>query len=139
MKSFLFLPLLLLAVLFTSCRKEEITQVNEVVIPNRTITTTIQPGDWQPDAGNKSYFVSINMPEIDQRVHNTNGVLAYFSFDDGVTYEAIPDVFFGTTLQVTHSVGKIFVDFQNADGSMPAGPLTEEVRIKIVLVESDPV
>ena len=85
-----------------------------------------------------SYFVSINMPEIDQRVLETNGVLAYVSFD-GKTYEAVPDVFGGTTLQVTHSLGKIYVDLQNADGSAPTKAFDGQISIKIVLVESDPV
>ena len=134
MKSFLFLPLMLLAVLFTSCKKEEIIQQ---VVPNRTITTTVQPNAWTLDAPKNSYFVEINMPEIDSRVYETNGILVYFSFD-GDTYEAIPDVFEGATLQVTHSVGKLFIDIQGADGSL-VNPPADPIFVKIVLVESDPI
>ena len=133
MKSFLFLPLMLLAITFTSCKKEEITQ--EVVIPNRTITTNIQPNAWQRDDDNGSFFVEINMPEIDKRVYDSNGILAYFSFD-GTTFEAIPDVWQGATLKVTHSVGKLYIDIQGADGAQ-INPPAEEMFVKIILVDSE--
>jgi hypothetical protein len=134
MKSFLFLPLMLLAITFTSCKKEEIIQE---VVPNRTITTTVQPGDWKQDTDKGSYYVTINMPEIDSRVYETNGVLTYFSFD-GKIYETIPDVFEGATLQVTYSVGSLSIDIQGADGGL-VNPPGEPIFVKIVLVESDPV
>ncbi|SFD03069.1 hypothetical protein SAMN05518672_101123 [Chitinophaga sp. CF118] len=136
MKSFLFLPLLVLGVLFSSCRKEEIIQ--QVVVPNRTITTTVNPSDWKLDTDKNTYYVTISMPEIDGRVYNTNGVLVYISFD-GIVYEAIPDVLFGSTFEVTHSIGSISIDSQNADGSLPANHPTAAITVKIVLVDSDPV
>lgn len=132
MKSFLFLPLLMLAITFTSCKKEEITQ--EVVIPNRTIVTDIAPTDWQLATNGSYYRVTINMPEINQAVYDNDAVLAYFSFD-GTNYEAIPDVFQGSTLTVTHAVGKVYVDIQGADGG-PVDPPGETIRVKIVIVES---
>jgi hypothetical protein len=136
MKSFLLLPLLMLTILFTSCRKEEITQeITEVVIPNRTITTDIQPNTWQRDDANGSYFVEIDMPEIDKKVYDSNGILAYFSFD-GTTFEAIPDVWQGATLKVTHSIGKLYIDIQGADGVQIAPP-TEAIFVKIILVDSE--
>jgi hypothetical protein len=134
MKSFLFLPLMLLAITFTSCKKEEITQV---VVPNRTITTTILATDWKLDSDKGTYYVTINMPEIDSRVYETNGVLAYFSFDQEI-YEAIPDVLDGTTLEVTHSIGSVSIDIQGADGSL-VNPPNQTIYVKIVLIESDPV
>jgi hypothetical protein len=136
MKSILFLPLMLVAVLFSSCKKEEIIQ--QVVTPNRTITTTIQPGDWQLDNAKQTYYVTIDMPEIDGRVYDTNGVLVYFSFTSGI-FEAVPDVLDGTTFEVTHSVNSISVDLQNVDGTLPAGGPTAPIFVKIVLIESDPV
>lgn len=134
MKSFLLLPLLLMGVLFSSCKKETIVQ--QVVVPNRTITTTIPASAWKVDNTKHTYYVTINMPEIDDRVYQTNGVLVYFSFD-GKIYEAIPDVLDGTTLEVTHSVGSISIDIQGADGSQ-VNPPNQDIFVKIVLVESDP-
>jgi hypothetical protein len=120
--------------LFSSCKKETIVQ--EVVVPNRTITTTIPANAWKKDDAKNTYYVTISMPEIDDRVYQTNGVLVYFSFD-GKIYEAIPDVLDGSTLEVTHSVGSISIDIQGADGSL-VNPPTETIYVKIVLVESDP-
>lgn len=134
MKSFLLLPLLLTGVLFSSCKKETIVQ--QVVVPNRTITTTIPASAWKVDNTKNTYYVTISMPEIDDRVYQTNGVLVYFSFD-GKIYEAIPDVLDGTTLEVTHSVGSISIDIQGADGAQ-VNPPNQDIFVKIVLVESDP-
>jgi hypothetical protein len=134
MKSFLLLPLLLMGVLFSSCKKEEIIQQ---VVPNRTILTTVPKTAWKLDAAKGTYYVTIDMPEIDGRVFDTNGVLVYFSFD-GDVYEAIPDVLQGSTFEVTHSVGSISIDIQGADGSL-VNPPSEDIFVKIVLVESDPV
>jgi hypothetical protein len=134
MKSLLFLPLLLLTVFFTSCKKETI---NQVVVPNRTIITTVNPGDWARDDVKKTWYVDINMPEIDQRVYDTNGVLVYISFD-GKIYEAIPDVLDGSTLEVTHSIGHLYIDIQGADGTQ-VNPPGAAIKVKIVIIESDPV
>jgi hypothetical protein len=135
MKSFLLLPLLLTGVLFSfsSCKKETIVQE---VVPNRTITTTIPASAWKKDDAKGTYYVTISMPEIDDRVYQTNGVLVYFSFD-GKIYEAIPDVLDGSTLEVTHSIGSISIDIQGADGGL-VNPPNQDIFVKIVLVESDP-
>jgi hypothetical protein len=133
MKSFLLLPLLLMGVLFSSCKKETIVQE---VVPNRTITTTIPASAWKLDAAKNTYYVTIDMPEIDDRVYQTNGILVYFSFD-GKIYESIPDVLQGVTMEVTHSVGSISIDTQAADGGL-ADPPGEDIFVKIVLIESDP-
>jgi len=131
MKSLLFLPLLLLTVVFTSCKKETINEI----VPNRTITTPVAFEDWHQDTPDGNYYVDIQMPEIDQRVWNTNGVLTYVSFD-GVNFEAIPDVFFGSTIVVTHKVGSIRLQVEGADGSLANPP--DDFTLKIVIVESDP-
>lgn len=133
MKSFLFLPLFaLLAVSFTSCKKEEITQ--EVVIPNRTIVTDVAPGDWEDKGSYKR--VTINMPEINDVVYENDAILTYFAFGPNYSnYEAIPDVFQGATLTVTHARGFLYIDIQGADGG-PVDAPAETIRVKIVIVES---
>jgi hypothetical protein len=129
MKSFLLLPLMLLAITFTGCTKKEYVQ------PNRTVTTSIPATAWKLDAAKNTYYAEVNMPEITQRVFDTYGVLTYFSFD-GDTYEAIPDVLDGSTFEVTHAVGLLSIDTQGADGSL-VNPPGATIYLKIVLVASD--
>lgn len=133
MKSLLFLPLLLLGVFFTSCKKEEITQE---IVPNRTINFTVQSSAWQYDDATKTYFAELPVDELDDRVNQTNGILVYISADQQ-TWEPIPDVYNGSTFIFTHTVGKIFLEVQGADGSTVAAP-TSTVYVKVVLIESDP-
>jgi hypothetical protein len=133
MKSLLFLPLLLLTVVFTSCKKETINEI----VPNRTIITDVPSNSWRLDNtnGNNHYYVDIQMPEIDSRIQNSNGVLAYISFDGGNIYEALPDVFYGSTIVVEHSVGNIRLITQNSDGTTVNPP--SDCTLKIVLIESE--
>lgn len=134
MKSFLFLPLLLLGVLFTSCKKEEIIQE---ITPNRTINFTVQPGAWVLDNATATYYAELPVPEIDDRVNRTNGILVYIS-SDNKTFEPIPDVYNGSTFIFTHTIGKIFLEVQGADGAT-IDPPEDIIYVKVVLVESEPV
>lgn len=136
MKSLLLLPMLLLGVLFTSCKKEEIIQ-QEVVIPNRTILFEVMPSSWQLDAQTQTYFAEIPIDEIDEYANQNSGILVYIS-SDKVTYEAIPDVFNGSTFVYTYTTGSLFLEVQGADGSK-IDPPTRTIYAKVVIVESDPI
>lgn len=134
MKAFIALPLLLLTLVFSSCKKETIVRE---VIPNRTIITDVPTSAWQFDDQTQTYFAAIDMPEIDGRVHDTNGVLVYISADGGV-YEAIPNVFNGSSYVYSHEVGTLYLEVQGSDGST-INPPSATIRVKIVIVESEPV
>jgi hypothetical protein len=132
MKSLLLLPLVLMAVMFSSCTKK-----TEYVQPNRTIYATLLASAWKFDSSTNTYYNEIAMPEIDDRVNQTNGVLAYITYDNKV-YEAIPDVLDGSTYIYRYEVGLLTVEIQNADGSTTGlTPPTQDIGIKIVLVESN--
>ena len=135
MKSLLFLPLLLLGVFFTSCKKEEITQE---IVPNRTINFTVQSGAWVKDDNRLSHYAELPVPELTDHVNQTNGVLVYIS-DDGQTWEAIPDVLNGITFLYTYTVGKIYLEAQDVNGTQLASPPGGTIYVKVVLVESEPV
>ena len=135
MKSLLFLPLLLLGVFFTSCKKEEITQE---IVPNRTINFTVESGAWVEDDNRSSHYAELPVPELTDRVNQTNGVLVYIS-NDGQTWEAIPDVLDGITFIYTYTVGKIYLEVQDANGSQLATPPGGKTYVKVALVESEPV
>src|SRR5438132_11014860 len=91
------LSLFAVITLFFGC-----TTKKEVVIPNITVTTTIQPADWLYDSNTKTYYVDIDMPEIDGNINATAGILVSISFGNGL-YELIPDVYNCYAFYVTHS------------------------------------
>ena len=131
MKSFLLCPLLLIMLLFSNCKKE----VTQVVQPNLTILTTLDPANWKRDAASGVYYNEISVPEIDDHVVKTNGVLAYWTFDNAV-YESLPDVLDGSTVVCLYSKGLFTIELQNADGSLPLPP-PGVIGLKIVLINSD--
>ena len=135
MKSLLLLPMLMLGILFTSCKKEEIIQQ---VQPNRTILFEVKPNAWQLDAQAKTYFAELPIDEIDDYTNQNSGVLVYIS-NDKALYEAIPDVINGSTYVYTYTTGSIFLEIQGANGSQLSGPPTRTTYVKVVLVESAPI
>lgn len=133
MRLFLLCPLLLVSILFTNCKKQ-VTQVTQVIQPNRTIIATLEPENWKYDASSNTYYNEISVPEIDDSVVQTKGVLAYISFDNK-RYEILPDVLDGSTLVCFYQKGLFDVEIQYADGTV-ASPPTTAINLKIVLVDS---
>lgn len=131
MKALLLVPMLLFAVFFTGCSKD-----GDVVIPNRTILTTVRSGDWKlnPDNDNKSYSVTLDMPEIDGNVNQTHGILVSVSAD-GTGFEAIPDVYNGFAFSYTHQPGSLTIETQSVEGTAGAPP-GGDITVKIVIVVS---
>jgi len=134
MKSLLLLPMLVLGILFTSCKKEEIIQQ---VQPNRTILFEVKTNAWQYDSQTKTYFAELPVDEIDNDVNQNSGILVYIS-SDKVTYEAIPDVFNGSTFVYSYTAGSLFLEVQGADGST-INPPSNTVYAKVVIVDSAPI
>jgi hypothetical protein len=117
--------------LFANCKKE----VTQVVQPNRTILKTLDPNNWKFDSASGVYYNEIVVPEIDDEVVLTNGILAYWSFNNTV-YESLPDVLDGITIVCLYEKGLFTLEIQNADGSV-ASPPTGPISLKIVLVKSE--
>ncbi|SFO75413.1 hypothetical protein SAMN05428949_6487 [Chitinophaga sp. YR627] len=133
MKSLLLYPLLLVLVFFSNCKKE----ITQVVQPNITILKTLQPDDWKYDAASNTYYVDIPVPEIDDHVVQTNGVLSYMTFNTtDIRYESLPDVLDGSTIVCFYEKGLYIIEIQGSDGSMVAPP-SAAIGLKIVLVNSD--
>jgi len=114
--------------LFSSCIKKE------VVIPNTTIVTDVLPSDWRYSSGSQTYYVSINMPELDQYTNSTYGILVSFSAGNDI-YEAVPEVYNGYAYSFTHRPGLLTLEVQGANGSTVSPP-NYTIRVKIVLVAS---
>jgi hypothetical protein len=125
--SLLFIPILFL---ITACEKS----VNQVT-PNQTVLTTVLANQWSTGDGGKTYSTYINMPEIDFYQNKYGAVLLYATYDNGKTYEQVPEVFNGIAYSFTHSVGQVEVDIQSSNGTNIITP-PGAVGLKIVLIQS---
>ena len=128
MKRLLFFICLSLIVFFgAGCKKE-------MIVPNRTIITTLNAGDWIKLNGGRTYTAIIDMPEIDNYFNDYGGILVYISFVAG-TYEQIPQVYNGVSYSYVTRSGQIVMEIQSSDG---IGTITPPgtVKVKIVLIKS---
>ncbi|NSL90650.1 hypothetical protein [Chitinophaga solisilvae] len=131
MKTWLYLPLLLLGFILPGCTKT----TNEVVIPNKTILQDVPPNKWGVD-GNVRY-VQIAVPELDATSNQLDGVIVSIA-RDGTLYELLPEVFDGESYNVIHSSqekGFVTVELRGANGQL-AKPVTKTYRFKIVIIPS---
>ncbi|UYQ91070.1 hypothetical protein MKQ68_13305 [Chitinophaga horti] len=128
MKRFLLLPLLLFGLILSSCTKEE------VVIPNRTIVTTIPANGWKYDNVTLTWYYAIDMPEIDDYTNEVNAIVVAISAGDGI-WEAIPDVYDGYAYTYTYQRGALVLEVQGATGNTVNPPNTAKT-VKITIIES---
>lgn len=126
----LVLLLGLVGFLFSSCKKEYITQAT----PNQTIITNVPSSVWKSDDNGVTYYASLSVPEITPDFNTNGGVLVYISYDGNV-FEQIPEVYQGLSYSYTHNKGNVTVYAQNASGT---GTITvpSNVTVKIILVDS---
>jgi len=127
MKKLILLFAMSILLVGAGCKKE-------YIVPNRTVFTTLNPGNWIKLDGGRSYTASISMPEIDNYFNDHGAVIVYISFDSG-TYEQIPQVYNGVSYSYVMRSGQIVVEIQSSDG---VGVITPpgSVKLKIVLIES---
>lgn len=128
MKRSILLICLSLLVFAAGCKKEGI-------VPNRTIITTINSGSWTQSNGGRTYTAVIDIPEIDSYFNDHGGVLVYISFDNGGSYEQVPQVYNGVSYSYITRPGEIVMEIQSSDGLGTVTP-PGTVRVKIVLIES---
>ena len=105
-----------------------------MIVPNRTIITTLNSGSWIKNDGGRNYTAAIDMPEIDNYFNDHGGVLVYISFDNG-TYEQVPQVYNGVSYSYITRTGQIVLEIQSSDGLGTVTP-PGTVKVKIVLIES---
>lgn len=126
---YIFSALLSFGMLFPSCTKEE------VVIPNKTIFVDVTPDMWELVPASNTYQVAIDMPELDTYASDANSVQVDLSFNDGASYEALPQVYGGVTYLYSYGPGTLYLDVQTADGVEPVR-LNSTILVKIVLIAS---
>lgn len=127
MKRSLFLICLSLVISLAGCKKE-------MIVPNRTIITTLNSGNWVQSNDGRTYTAAIDMPEIDNYFNDHGGVLVYISFENG-TYEQVPQVYNGVSYSYITRTGQIVMEIQSSDGVATVTP-PGTVKVKIVLIDS---
>lgn len=114
-----------------SCTK----QYNQVT-PNETVYADIKTSDWAANSTGLTDSVTINTPQIDNYFSNHGGVIVYFTFDGGQTYEQIPEVYNNVSFSYIYTSGGIILYAQSANGAQPITP-PADLTAKVVLVPSN--
>ena len=132
MKKILFFLLIGGSALFAaSCTK----QYNQVT-PNETVFANIKTSDWSANKTGLTDSVVINTPQIDNYFTNHGGVIVYFTFDGGASYEQIPEVYNNLSFTYVYTSGGIILYAQTANGAQ-AVTAPDNLTAKIVLVPSN--
>ena len=129
----LFLLSTVSLLIFSSCKKE-ITQVQKV---NQAFSAvyTINPSDWTTNNGGLSYTAELSIPELDNTIYTSGGVLVYLSFSGTDYYEALPEVFDGFTYGAIHSNGYVGIDISALSGNI-INPPGQSISAKIILIDA---
>lgn len=135
MKTWLYLPLLLLGFILPGCTKK----TTEIVIPNQTVLYEITPDAWGYDNNTGTYFYSIPLPEL-KGVNQTDGVIVSMarynaSGQTPQAYELLPQVYNNQSYFIIHDDANLEVDIKGINGAASVKPATK-VRVKIVLIPS---
>jgi hypothetical protein len=127
---------------FSGCTKTTVNQVNQVFSAVYTVAANQWAQGTDPD-GTIFYYTTLSVPELDQTIDQSGGVVVYLTFDDVSTnsdpvYEALPEVINGVAYGAIHTTGSITVDLRAADGSNAPGPITGPTAIKVILMDAQP-
>jgi hypothetical protein len=114
-----------------SCTKQY-TQVE----PNQTVYADLTPSNWTTTSSGTADSVLINTPVIDQYFTDHGGIDVYFTFDNGNSYEQIPEVYNSISFSYVYTAGGVILYAQNANGTLPASAPTA-LTAKIVLIPSN--
>lgn len=127
--------LLAIVSLATSSCKKEVTQVVNQVY---SVTYTINPGDWKATtSGQAAFYVNLNVQEIDKQVVGNGGVVTYLSFDNGNSFDAVPEEFNGISYNAVHSNGNLYVEGHAVDGGSVTMP-SSTILAKVVILDGIP-
>jgi hypothetical protein len=142
MKKILTLVCCTILLAATSCTKKYITPANRTVF--FTVKGGTNPGGWilTNNGGSPAYQTTLggnngDLPELDDFTQHNGAVLVYISFDKGDTYEAVPENFGGASYSFIHSTNTITITSQSSNGGAAVLP-TSDMRVKVVLVDSEP-
>ncbi|HEX9509877.1 MAG TPA: hypothetical protein VF939_05310 [Puia sp.] len=124
----LFLSVLTLG----SCKKTVYQTVDQAF----SATYSVSSSSWTTSDGGKTYTVKLNVPEVDNVVVGSGGVIVYASFDNGATFEALPEVYGGVAYGAYHQNGTVSVDLTDPAGVAAVTAPTGTVLIKVIILDA---
>ena len=118
-----------------SCTKQYISPGTT----NQTVYANVATTDWTAytdNNGSMSYRVPINVNLISNNFAQIGGIIVAISYDNGSTYEQLPEVYANLSYSYTYNAGNVTLYAQNAIGSAAVQP-TLPMIVKIILVDSN--
>lgn len=132
MKKILTLICCTIVLAATSCKKEYVTTSPSATTIFDTTPAFVLDNTNDPNSIH-GYTTTLAVPEITDYYNNHGAVLVYL--EDNGTYEQLPDVYGGVSYRFVYTKGTLYIDAQNADGSVPTGQnIPGPLKLKIVLV-----
>jgi hypothetical protein len=128
------LTILSCAVLFaaSSCTKQYIEPGNT----NQTVYANIATTDWTlytDGSGAKSYTAPIAVNFLSQGFVQSGAVSVAISYDNGNTFEELPETYDGIAYSYTYNAGNVSLYAQSSDGTTATAP-TSAIVAKITFI-----
>ena len=133
MKKLLTLLGCIVLIVASSCTKQYISPSTTT---NQTLYADLTPSDWSLFSDGKSYTGSISISQLTSDFSSIGGVIVAISFDNGVSYEQLPEVYGGIAYSYTYTSGNITIYSQSALGTTAVAP-GSTIKVKIILVDSN--
>jgi hypothetical protein len=119
----------------SSCTKQYVSPATT----NQTVYANLVTTNWTlftDNNGKTSYTASINVGLISTNFSQIGGVIVAISYDGGMTYEQLPEVYNGISYSYTYNAGNVSLYAQSSDGTTATQP-TLPIKVKIILVDSN--
>ena len=129
MKKILTLICCTIVLAATSCKKEYVTAAPSATTIFDTLPEFVLD-NTNNDNSIHGYTSTLNVPEITDYYDNHGAVLVYL--DNDGTYEQLPNVYGGVSFRAEYGKGVLYIDAQNANGTVPDKPAARKVKIVLI-------
>lgn len=139
MRKSLYIFLALLGTIaLSSCQKTEVVENNHYH-NSRSLWFEISQNEWVPNANGDLWTYSRDIPEIDQFIFENGTVLVDISFGGTGIFEPLTTVYNGLAYRYDYAVGNLLIDVTWADGGVGSINNPEDVILKVILLDGDPI
>jgi hypothetical protein len=133
-KTTTFFALFLLILTMGACKKT----VTQVVDQGFSAVYTVSGSDFKTSDGGVTYTLNLSVPEVDDQIVASGGVMVYLSLNNGVTYEALPEFFENVAYGAFHQAGSVSVDVTAPNHTDVIQPPSGSFLIKVVILDATP-
>jgi hypothetical protein len=135
MKKILTIISCLTVLALSSCTKQYVSPATT----NQTVYKNVAATDWTiytDNTGAQSYQAPISVGILSSDFSQVGGIIVAVSYDNGTTYEQLPEVYDNLSYTYTYNAGNVTLYAQSADGTTAIQP-TLPIKVKIILVDSN--